>query len=53
MKVAFYSKWSLNESSIRFSQEGLLYQSSGLSKQVVSNTGLTLYEYRPGKLLGC
>ena len=31
-----YSWWSLNAGSIRFIEEGLLYQNSGLLKQVIS-----------------
>ena len=36
MKVVSYSKWSLNTGSIRLIQERLLYQNSGLLKQVAS-----------------
>ena len=36
MKVVSYKRWSLNAGSIRLSEEGLLYQNSGLVKQVVS-----------------
>ena len=39
MKVVSYSRWSLNGGSIRLILERLLYQNSGLLKQVVSYTG--------------
>ena len=36
MKVVSYSKWSLNAGSIMLIFEGLMYQNSGILKQVVS-----------------
>ena len=42
MKVVSYSRWSLNTGSVSLIKVGLVYQKSGLLKQVVSNTGLTV-----------
>ena len=35
MNMVSYSRWSLNVASIMLIEEGLLYQNSGLFKQVV------------------